>query len=146
MSAARSVAQRTSKLHCTCYHWDRRVLYIRMCLSVCLSIYLSICLSIYNPLLDHGRFFSFLILYTVDRTPWTGDQPVARPLPTCRTTQTQNKRTQTSMPCVGFEPTLPAFELATTVRAFDREATVIGIKWFNIRKIRNGYFQDVCES
>jgi hypothetical protein len=26
--------------------------------------------------------FSFLILLTVGRTPWTGDQPVARPLPT----------------------------------------------------------------
>jgi hypothetical protein len=31
-----------------------------------------------------GRFFSFLIPYTVGRTPWTGDQPVARPLPTHR--------------------------------------------------------------
>jgi hypothetical protein len=47
-------------------------------------------------LFDLRRFFSFLILYTVDRTPWTGDQPVARPLPTHRTTQTQNKSTQTS--------------------------------------------------
>jgi hypothetical protein len=25
-------------------------------------------------LLDLGRFFSFLILYRVGRTPWTGDQ------------------------------------------------------------------------
>jgi hypothetical protein len=30
--------------------------------------------------------------HTVGRTPWTGDQPVARPLPTHRTTQTQKKR------------------------------------------------------
>jgi hypothetical protein len=44
------------------------------------------------------RCFQFLILYTVGRTPWTGDQPVARPLPARRTTQKQNKRTQTSMP------------------------------------------------
>jgi hypothetical protein len=35
---------------------------------------------------------------TAGRTPWTGDQPVARPLPTQRTTETQNMRTQTSMP------------------------------------------------
>jgi hypothetical protein len=49
---------------------------------------------------DLGRFFSFLILHTVGSTPWTGDQPVARRLPTHRTTQTQNKRTQTSMPRV----------------------------------------------
>jgi hypothetical protein len=34
-------------------------------------------------------FFGFFILYTVDRTPWTGDQPVARPLLTHRITQTE---------------------------------------------------------
>jgi hypothetical protein len=34
-------------------------------------------------------FFSFLILYAAGRTPWTGDQPVARPLPTQRTTNTE---------------------------------------------------------
>jgi hypothetical protein len=55
----------------------------------------SISLWLYSPLLDLGRFFIFLILYTLGRTPWTGDQPVARPLSTHRTTQTQNKRTHT---------------------------------------------------
>jgi hypothetical protein len=45
-----------------------------------------------------AAFFSFLILYKVGRTPWTGDQPVARPLHTHRTIQTQNKYTQTFMP------------------------------------------------
>jgi hypothetical protein len=35
-------------------------------------------------LLDLGRFFSFLIFYTVGRTPWTEDQPIARPLHTHR--------------------------------------------------------------
>jgi hypothetical protein len=82
------------------------------------SIYLSIYLSIYISevhLLDLRRLFSFLILYTVGRTPWTGDQPVASLLPTHRTTQTRNKRTQTSMPWMGFEPTIPAFERAKTV-------------------------------
>jgi hypothetical protein len=39
-------------------------------------------LCLYSPLLGLGRFFSFLILYRVGRTPWTEDQPVARPLPT----------------------------------------------------------------
>jgi hypothetical protein len=42
-------------------------------------------LSIYGSavlLLDLRRFFGFLILYTVGRIPWTGDQPGARPLPT----------------------------------------------------------------
>jgi hypothetical protein len=34
-----------------------------------------------------------LMIYTVRMTPWTGDQLVARPVPTHRTTQTQNKGT-----------------------------------------------------
>jgi hypothetical protein len=83
-------------------------------------------LWLYSPF-DLGRFFSSLILYTVSRTSWTGDQPVARPLPTHRTTQTQNKRTQTSMPQVGFESTIPVFERAKTVHTLDRGATVIGV-------------------
>jgi hypothetical protein len=33
---------------------------------------------------------------------------------------------QTSMPCVGFEPTILASERAKTVHALDRAATVIG--------------------
>jgi hypothetical protein len=33
--------------------------------------------------------------YTDGRTPWTSDQSVARPLPTHRTTRTQNKRIHT---------------------------------------------------
>jgi hypothetical protein len=86
-------------------------------------------------LLDLGCFFSFLILYTVGRTPWTGDQPVASSLPTHRTTQTQNKRRQTSMPRVGFEPTIPAFERAKAVHASDRAVTAIGPLQAYIRKI-----------
>jgi hypothetical protein len=39
----------------------------------------------------------------------------------------QNKRTQTSMPLVGFEPTIPVFERAKTVHALDRATTVIGV-------------------
>jgi hypothetical protein len=39
------------------------------------------------PLIQFRNHF-----YTDSRTPWTSDQPVARPPPTHRTTQTQNKR------------------------------------------------------
>jgi hypothetical protein len=62
--------------------------------------YLSICLSIYGSTVFFGPWPLFLFLnpYKVGRTPWMGDQPVARPLLTHRTTQTQNKRTHTSMP------------------------------------------------
>jgi hypothetical protein len=50
--------------------------------------YLSTALQ---PLWTMATFFQFLNTYTIGRTPWTGDQPVARPLPTHRSTQTQNK-------------------------------------------------------
>jgi hypothetical protein len=44
-----------------------------------------------------SRFVLFcsLDLYTIGRTPWTSDRPIARPLPKYRTAQTQNKRTYT---------------------------------------------------
>jgi hypothetical protein len=109
--------------------------YLSVCLYIYLAIYLSICLSTYlsiylsmalQPFVGPWPLFSFLIFYTNGTTPWAGDQPIARPLPTHRTTQTQNKRTQTSMPRVGFQPTIPVCERAKTVHALDRTVTVIG--------------------
>jgi hypothetical protein len=58
-----------------------------------------------------------------------GDQPVARPLPTRRTAQTQNKSRQTTIPLVGFEPTTPVFERAKMFHALDRAHFVIGFKF-----------------
>jgi hypothetical protein len=113
-----------------CYVWDSR-------LSICLSVYLSICTSVrpstflptylwlYSPC-GPWPIFQFLNPHRVGRTSWTGDQPVARPLPT-HTTQTQNKRIQTSMPWVGFEHTTPVLQRAKTVHALDSAATVIGV-------------------
>jgi hypothetical protein len=47
-----------------------------------------------QPLVGPWHFLQFrYLLHTVGRTPWAGDQPVGRPLPTHRTTETQNKRT-----------------------------------------------------
>jgi hypothetical protein len=66
-------------------------------------------------LLDLGLFFSFLILYTVGRTPWTGNQPVSRILPKHSTAQTQNNRKEISMSRMGFETKIQAFERAKTV-------------------------------
>jgi hypothetical protein len=75
-------------------------------------------LSLYGSrvlLLDLGRFFRFLILYTVGRTHWAGDQYVVRPLST-------HRATQTSIP---FELTISVFERAKTVHASHHAATVI---------------------
>jgi hypothetical protein len=57
-----------------------------------------------------------------------GDQPVARLLPKYRRTQTQkNVHTyETSMPELGFKPTMRASARARTVRTLNRSATVIG--------------------
>jgi hypothetical protein len=54
-----------------------------------------------------------------------GDQPIARPPLTHRRTETQNKRTQTSIPLVAFDPTIPVFEGAKIVYDLDRAVTVI---------------------
>jgi hypothetical protein len=66
-------------------------IYVSIYLYVCLSIHPSIYLWLYSncalwPLFQFN-------LYTVGRIPWTGDQSVARTLPTHRATWTQNKRT-----------------------------------------------------
>jgi hypothetical protein len=95
---------------------------LSVCPSVCLSIRLSVCLWLYSPFVGPWPLFWFLNPYTVGRTPWTRDQLVARPLPTHRTRQTQNKRIQSSMPWVGFDPTIPMFERSKTIHALDHVA------------------------
>jgi hypothetical protein len=83
-------------LHSFCLHASRTVLSCDSLLDA-----LSLCGS-EALLLDLAHFFSFLIFYTAGRTPWMGDQPVTRLLPTHA--QTQNKCTQTSMPQVDLKP------------------------------------------
>jgi hypothetical protein len=61
-----------------------------------------------------------------------GIRPSQGPLPPHRTTETQNKGTQTSMPWVGLEPTIRAFERAKTVHASHRAATAIGVQYTRI--------------
>jgi hypothetical protein len=64
----------------------RREVYLTSVCWMVLFLYMTCKLSIYSStaLVHLGRFFSFLIVYTVGRTPCTGDQPVARPLPAHR--------------------------------------------------------------
>jgi hypothetical protein len=124
---------------------DIRCPYLSICLSIYLSIYLSICLSVClsvclssiylsiylwhcSLLVGSWQLFRILILYTVGRTPLTGDQPVVRPLPTHRTIQTQNKRKQTTMLWVVLEPRISVFKRAKKVLALDRAAAVIDIR------------------
>jgi hypothetical protein len=71
------------------------------------------------------RFRTYESLWTFGKTPWTGGQPDARPLPTQDNT-TQKKCGHTSMPRAGFEPAIPMFERPKTVRALDRAANGTG--------------------
>jgi hypothetical protein len=57
-----------------------------------------------------------------------------------------NKSTQTSMPCVGFEPTIPVFKPATTVHALDLTATVIGSHRFSFNLYSICSFEMVTDS
>jgi hypothetical protein len=84
------------------------------------------------PLLQFCNLF-----YTDGGTPWKTDQAVARPLPTHKTRQTQNKLTH-KHPYLwaGSEPTISAFEQAKTFHALDRAATVIGYIYFNKSDIK----------
>jgi hypothetical protein len=52
-------------------------------------------------------------------------------------TYTQNKRTQTSMHQVGFQPTNPVFERGKTVHALNRAAAVIGRGYHEDTKIQS---------
>jgi hypothetical protein len=76
-------------------------------------------------LVDLGHFFRFLIYAQSVGLLGRGISPSqSRYLHIEQ--HKQNKRTHTSMPRVGFEPTIPVFERAKTVHALDREATVFG--------------------
>jgi hypothetical protein len=68
--------------------------------------------------------FSFLI-YTIRQDSLDGASARRK-----AAAYTQNKRTKTSMPRVGLEPTIPVFKRATTVHALGLAATVIG--WYDI--------------
>jgi hypothetical protein len=80
----------------------------------------SIYLWLNNPFVGPWSLFSFFIHTQSVRLLRRGISPWQA------TTYTQNKRTQTSMPSVGFEPTIPAFELAKRVHASSHAANVMG--------------------
>jgi hypothetical protein len=83
-----------------------------------------LCTLLYSHL-KRLRFFILLTFYTIGRTPWTNDQPIAKPLPTHRTAQTQNNCPKNSMSIVGFEPTIPVFERAKAVHDLNCAVTLI---------------------
>jgi hypothetical protein len=90
-------------------------------------VFISMALQTFRAQASCSVPYSFFI---DGRTPWTSDQPVTRPL--LNTGQHKHRMNtytyQTSMPCVVFEPTIPASKRAKTVLALDRAATVTATK------------------
>jgi hypothetical protein len=74
-SSYTTIIQQIRELNNIMHLWGSIVLLLLLLLLLC------------SPLLEPGWFFSLLILYTIGRTLWMGDQPITRPLPTHRTTQ-----------------------------------------------------------
>jgi hypothetical protein len=72
-----------------------------------------------RPFVEPWPLFQFRDPYTVGRTPWTGYQPVSRPLPTQDNTNRINARKH---PCLKWDSNLPipVFERAKTVHALGR--------------------------
>jgi hypothetical protein len=120
------VSNYTMNASCYMYPFNRPTIFIILASVNTIYVFISLSLFPVAPTLEHrasvNRFVSlqFLNPKTVGGSPWTWDQPIARPLPI----QIQNKHRQTSMPWVGFEPTIPPFERAKNVHASDRAATV----------------------
>jgi hypothetical protein len=103
-----------------------------------LSSFIHRCL--YSPLLGSGRLFRFVLLYTDGRIRERGISPSkGNYLHTGQ--HKQNKCTQTSMPQMGFEPTITFFEGANTVHALDRAATVIDMRYTTSRIRTSEYHQ-----
>jgi hypothetical protein len=114
-----------SLILCRCVK-EFKIKFYWICTVACIKDYsVNLDLSICIPSLGLFSFFSFLIFNKVRRIPWTGDQPVARPLPAHRTTQTQNKHTDIHASS-GIRTHDPSFRASEAVHALDRAATVTG--------------------
>jgi hypothetical protein len=132
LSTTNPTWQTRSQSHLPTYLPTHQITYLPTYLHTKPPTYLPTCASIpsIHPStalqsfwLDSGRFFSFLILYTVGRTPWTGISPSQG-----RYLHTEHKinAKQISMPWLRLEPTIPEFEVAKTYHALEWAATVIG--------------------
>jgi hypothetical protein len=89
-------------------------------------LFLLLLLCFYSPLSVLGHFFSFLILYTFGRTPWTGDQHVSRPLPTHRKHKRRiNARNTDIHAFSGIRTHDPSVRVRETVHALGRAVTAI---------------------
>jgi hypothetical protein len=91
-------------------------------LSVCPSICLSVCSCC--SFSEHRAFVTSLVslqLPKLIQSVGLLGRGISPTQDRClnRTTQTQNKRRETSTPWVGFEPSLPVFERAKTFHALD---------------------------
>jgi hypothetical protein len=90
-----------------------------------MNFLVNLSIWLYSPLLGLGHFFSFLTYTQLVRLLGRVISPSqGHYLHTQKHKHRMNS--QTSMPQMAFEHTIPVFEWAKTVHALDREGTVIG--------------------
>jgi hypothetical protein len=100
--------------------------------------------------LEHRADFSVsLIIFTDGRTPWTGDQLVARPLPTLRTTRTQNKSIHTPNIHVlcgirNHDPGFRASEDSTCLRPIGYRDRLAAAKLWKCSACKTRFFSLKC--
>jgi hypothetical protein len=93
------------------------------------------------------RLFQFLNPYILGTTLWTGDQPVAKPLPTHRTTQTEETHTDihASSGIRTYDPNVRAGEDGSCLRQRGRcdrlHGTILGN--YSATLARSWYFEKV---
>jgi hypothetical protein len=119
------------KVSLTCSHQLASFLYSKSHYRVHFLIPHAFSLSVYGStvlLLDLGGFLSLLILYTVGRTPCTGDQAIAKPYLHTDIHALSGNRT--------YDPSVRASEDSSCLRPLgynDRTAlTLLNIKYRNI--------------
>jgi hypothetical protein len=78
---------------------------------------------LYSPLSDPGRFVKFRIHIHSRYDSLDGGSTRRKAATYTQSQDKQNKRTQTFMPRVGFEPTDPVLVREKTVHASDRAAS-----------------------
>jgi hypothetical protein len=100
---------------------------------------------LYSPLGPWPLIFSFMIiLQTVGLLGWVISSSQGLYLNTGQHTYRINTYPyQTFMPCVGFEPKIPASGRAKAVHALDRSATVAGSIYYGGIKIFNNLPSDL---
>jgi hypothetical protein len=121
------------------------LIFISKCLLACIKFLIFFISLPFIPYSYRVEVLIFVLdLYTICRTAWTSDRPVARALHKHRTTQTQNKRTHTHTANIhalsGTRTHDHSLQTNENSSCLSRSATVTGACIINATKYKDFYF------